>query len=525
MSNNQWIAGFIAAATCVSPLEYSGGIAATGIGTGFNQATGVSNGISALNAAATHAALTGKTLIIPAPRYNIASTFAPPAGIKIQFFGTLWGLSVTGPLVRVGAGGTSYGTYLRTSIKSMMLGGIASLEALLVDNAQLCDIDGCMAVPGARFLRMARFRATWGSSYKNFYSYSNDAENAVTVTGDCFVFGQNVNNCDFSNFYTSNITNGTAFLIDCDFNESLSSQSVIQSNTMSNFAAQGTRRGVWFRRCTGVVIRNLYVEEVAIPIVFGDVADSSGIKLAENCQVIGGYCAGASSGHASFSLGRAAIDFSYARSCRVTGVDWACCFGALEWASVAVTGGGGSGARAVAVVNRSGAIIGAHWVELGTGYTSTPTLTVTAGSPGGVPAGGSGGVLTATSTPQAGQPITVTAAGSGYGASLPYFPALARYHTAYDCEFDGMFSSMPSIAVGLQQPTWPLVVRASGALSQCGLNGKVYSRFGLHPTDGSPARLERAQSDGVVGLHYIVSLRGDFSGTQEARPFVPSVLA
>ena len=57
--------------------------------------------------------------------------------------------------------------------------------------------------------------------------------------------------------------------------------------------------------------------------------------------------------------------------------------------AVAITGGSGSGATAVAVLSSTGTVIGINVTAAGTGYTSVPTVTLSGG-------GGSGGTATAT---------------------------------------------------------------------------------------------------------------------------------
>ena len=57
--------------------------------------------------------------------------------------------------------------------------------------------------------------------------------------------------------------------------------------------------------------------------------------------------------------------------------------------AVAITGGSGSGATAVAVLGSTGTVIGINVTAAGTGYTSVPTVTLSGG-------GGSGGTATAT---------------------------------------------------------------------------------------------------------------------------------
>ena len=73
--------------------------------------------------------------------------------------------------------------------------------------------------------------------------------------------------------------------------------------------------------------------------------------------------------------------------------------------AVAITGGSGSGATAVAVLGSTGTVIGINVTNAGTGYTSVPTVTLSGG-------GGSGGTATATLSTAAaftaGERITAT---------------------------------------------------------------------------------------------------------------------
>jgi hypothetical protein len=84
------------------------------------------------------------------------------------------------------------------------------------------------------------------------------------------------------------------------------------------------------------------------------------------------------------------------------------------------------------------------------------------------------------------------------------------------------------MSVSLQQAAWPLVVRASGALVQCGLGGKFYSRFGVSPSDGTVAELRKADGAGNSHYHQLIWFQRPISGdTRDLRtaPFIPSQIA
>jgi hypothetical protein len=542
---SSWRGGIELYKDTVDPLFF-GGASAIGVGTGTNQATGVSNGSAALAAAADKALTEDKILVISGSRYNIGSTFQIPKGIRVVFQAVLWGLSVTGPLIKVGTGGDTPTNSQPTIVNYARVGGIASQEAVLIDNAQGVYWDGLAPVAGARFLRMARFRWTWDSEYRNFKSYANDAENGTdpanrTISGDCFVFGRNVNNAVFSGFYTSNYGSSVAgatylkntnFLIDADFGESsVIGQNQTQGLHLQGFTAQGGCQGLWVRRATGVIVTGWYSEAVARPFVFGDDADASGQKVAEFCKVSGGYCGAVLPSHPFFFEAKVAVDLDFCQSITIDTIDFsASCFGALDWASVTVSGGGvgATGAKAVAVVNRSGQIIGAYWVSVGVNYTTAPTLTVSSPTVDGRAGTGSGAALTATGPPGPTSSITITSAGSGYGASQPYFPAAVRYKKVWNCTVDLIARTQPQTGIPRADVTWPLIVRKSSSPFSAGISGKVYSLWGLPSpaNDGNVADLVKAQSDGQVGhLHYLISYRGDGTGTLESRRFVPCVMA
>ncbi|MGL5079703.1 MAG: hypothetical protein ACRDBG_28225 [Waterburya sp.] len=523
-----------------SPAEFAGGPASIG-----GSANPDLDGIVALNAAAQHAKDTGKVLVIPAPYYSIGSTFQVPTGVRIIFQGVLKGLAVVGALMQIGVGGgageSGVGTHLRTRLEGVMLGGRAD-EGLLVSNAQLVDVSGCMAAPGASFKRFARFRYVWGSNFQNFFSWADIADYSAAaadrnVKEDCFVFGRAVNANQFTNFYTSNATTGTNFLFDCDWGEPSPAGSQISlANVFSNFCAQGACQGLWFRRWAGAVVLGFYSEHVARPIVFGNRADTTFQQKAISCNVFGGFIVdGTLEGNLNRAKAIVAVDFEHASSCKVTGVQFDCCYSALDWATVTVTGGGvnAQGAEAVAVVNKAGNVIGAYWTQFGTGYTSPPTLTVTASTPnGGVAVSGSGAVLTATAIPGpqnmygGATGITITNPGSGYGVNQPYFKAVSRYYIAYDCEVSGMFAAKTLHSWGGSQiPTWPLYVRAPDAYPQCGVNGTIYHRFGAYPSDGGTGFLQKVVGEGQLHSH-VIRYVGTAGGVAERLiPFVPAEMA
>jgi hypothetical protein len=170
----------------------------------------------------------------------------------------------------------------------------------------------------------------------------------------------------------------------------------------------------------------------------------------------GGDFGGPYNTHPDYASREAVLWFDYAVGCSIDGIDLSGAFNCGAAAPITFSGGGGSGAFAIARVTAAGVVHSVEVVCGGTGYTSDPTASV-----GGA---GAGAVLTVTRSGTTVGSIAVTSGGSGYIAG--FCPVAVTYNRAFKCSVG---SAMFNSSFGDQSPLYPWIVRRTGANSGSGI--------------------------------------------------------
>jgi len=195
-------------------------------------------------------------------------------------------------------------------------------------------------------------------------------------------------------------------------------------NTFNNLVAQVGTIGLFVggshREST---FNSFYSENVVTPCQLG-VASTS---LAAGITFNSASFAQPSTGHSGYADRITCLDLQYARSCTFVSPSFEGCYNAYSAVSVALTGGGGSGAQAVARVHPDGNIHSVHVVRAGTGYTAAPSV----GFSGG---GGTGATATSALSGDGVVSVTVTAGGAGYSANEAN-PSAVRLNNVRDVTF------------------------------------------------------------------------------------------
>lgn len=282
-------------------------------------------------------------------------------------------------------------------------------------------------------------RNTYGSCFRDL------STNGSTISNACFKTGTFFNANVLSNLYTSNF---------CTYNFYFDGD---QANYCQNLVAQGGDNGIFFREGDSWHIDTFYTENVVKPLVIGINATNN----VSNCQFTNLYLSGAYSSHPQLSDREAAIDLDYAVYCSFDNVHCLGLFNIGNSAPVSFSGGGGSGAIAVARMNDAGAIQSIEVLNGGSGYTAAPTVTI----------GGSGSSATATASITGDEvtSISVDTAGTGYDPSDGYL-VFCTYNRAEYCVFRNVTTNTQGTNVPANAgPQYAWLVHKSGANTASGI--------------------------------------------------------
>jgi len=288
------------------------------------------------------------------------------------------------------------------------------------------------------------FDTVFGCSFQNLWT------DGATISGSCFITGENYNANKASHWYTSNFCTNN-FLFDATFE---SGNGTAHGSEWAMLTAQGGNVGIWVRAYQAGVLNGVYNENVRLPIKFGD---SSTSTLARAIKVNGIDLGGPQASHPDVANRVAAIDFSYCRGISIDGADFSGVFNCGTWAPVTFSGGGGSGARAIARVTPAGAVSSVEVLNPGTGYTSDPTVAF-----GGEGANATGTVTRSGTTVLS---VAVNTGGTGY-AIASGLPVAIVYTTANRVSLNGWYFNS---SLGLNSPLYPWIVRSATADSAGGI--------------------------------------------------------
>jgi hypothetical protein len=352
------------------------------------------------------------------------------------------------------------------------------------------------------------FTATDGFRTKDAYigKLNNISTSGALVSNACFLFGSAFNAVDGSNLYTGggNTAGLYAFLVDATDNGGANPSG---GSSLKMLTAQGTQHGLYVRQAEGLSVHGLYQEQVAIPITFGDAANS---KVARACSVSGVAVYPVTNSHSSYASRRAVVDFNLAYGCEVSSIDMQCSAGIGAVAPLTITGTG-TGAIAIARLNVAGTIHSVQVLSGGTGYTGTPTC-----SAGG---SGSGATFSVSVSGGAISGISVTNAGTGY-FPVDLIPTLVSHRQSSRCKVSGI-SFWPNITGGgpaWYSPAYPWLVRHTSATDYSGVEIPDDKSWLLDAYGGSTASL-RKSSNSLV--HNILEYNG--SGTATVTAYTPPV--
>lgn len=401
----------------------------------------VGDGVADDTAAIIAALSSANSVYVPSGDYKVTSTIQIPSG---KFFygdgytSRLVASSVVGPVVKIGTG--SNPAPVRVTVSGFNISGTATsgLEVNLATGLVVNNI----SLVGLTATRGFVLKQTWASSYRDLMT------NGAIISGECFAVGQDFNANDCANWYTSNIC-ATNVLLDATLD---GGSGVSHGSNFENITVQGGAVGLYVRSYQGATFDTVYEENTVLPLRIGD---HSTTKLARSILVRNLNTTGPSSSHPAIATRGAVVFFSYAISCKIDGPDLGAASNIMNVIPVTITGDG-TGATAVAIANNVGAIVGVQVITQGSGYTAAT-----------VSFGGTGSSATATAAVSAGlvTEITVTNGGSGYARADGCLAAY-MYHTAYRCVVDTPY--LPASG-GLANPTWPWLVRTTGALTNSGV--------------------------------------------------------
>jgi hypothetical protein len=444
----------------------------------------VGDGVVDDTAAITAALAAADDVFVPAGTYKVTSTITVPQRKSLRGVGypsRLAASSVSGPVITFATGnGTTELSGFRISGTATSAVSVNNSQMLVIDNISL---DGLTATDGFIFV------STWGSEFSNLWT------NGATISNACFICGQdfNANNC--RNWYSSNFSTYN-LLIDGTYN---GGSGVSHGSSWAMVCLQGGLYGIYVGAYQAASFSGVYMENVIHPLRLG-VATT---KLARAISINGGDFGGPSSTHPSYASREAVIWLDYAVGCSIDGVDLSGAFNCGATAPITFSGGGGSGAVAIARVTAAGVVHSVEVVCGGTGYTSDPTATV-----GGA---GSSASLTVTRSGTTVGSIAVAAGGSGY---VPQnCPVAVTYNGAYKCSINSvMFNS----SFGLTSPLYPWVVRRSGAATSAGVMLTNDSSW-RNNSNGNAANLMKTRSFGYT--HALIEY--DNTGALQSYVYTP----
>lgn len=430
---------------------------------------------------------TGRCYIPGGTTWKVTAPIIIPSGgvlIGDGITSVISGSSVSGAIIQVGNGGSPNAE--NCIIQKLKLSGTAT-TGLWIRSATEATIED-IHVNGATLTDGFVFDSCFASRFSGLYT------NGSTISGKCFAFGDYfyANSCN--TLYTSN---GGA-----DYNFYMhSSNGTGTGTTFNGMCAQGGGVGLYLGACNSVTINSYYSEEVARAIVLGSF---SGSALCKSITFNSPVLAAPSPGHADYSTRVALVDIDYAQGIAINAPNLAGSYQVATQAPLTITGGPGTGAKAYARVNPSGAISSVFLARGGTGYTGTPTVSI-----GGA---GSGASITATQSGGIVNSITLVSGGSGF-SDAPPIPV--RYSNSIN-----VVISDPSFndgANGISSPLWAWIVRTSGASSGVGIQiiGDV-----AYDTGGNLVATASMQKvDGFGYVHYV--FHRNSSGVEVATQYVP----
>lgn len=451
---------------------------------------------SAVNAAAFAAAFAaGDEVVAPRGVYDLgAGPLTIPSGKTFRGagFGTVLKFSGADVAVAIGDGSASTS---RVNARDFRIVG-SGTTALKVNKASGVEVDGVSldgagVTGGSAWTDGFVFVTTWSSRFANL------ATNGATITGACFTAGAAYNANVASNWYTSNTSATHNILID----RTVGGGASAHGNHFSMITAQGGLYGLYVRAHSDAVFNGVYTENVVKPLVFGERSASA---LAVGIAVHGASLGGPYVSHPQRASRLAAIEVDYAAGVWVAGVNFSGAYGAGSYAPVSFSGGGGTGAEAVARVTVDGAVHSIEVIRFGSGYTEAPTVTI-----GGA---GSGATATATLADDKVTSVAVNDAGTGYIPTT--LPVAIRYNRCGRVSISGGYFNDGE--AGLVRPLYPWVVRATGADSAAGIR-LLDDTSRLNSGDGNSADLVKTR-----GLNYRHALvESDATGERVIRLYTP----
>lgn len=397
-------------------------------------------------------------------------------------------VSVTGAVVKLGTGSrSSVVTHCRLS--RVRIQGTAT-EGVRVQGAVTASVES-VSLQGLTATRGFVFDYTWGSSFKDLWT------NGATISESCYVCGQDYNANAGTNWYASNFCTQNV-LIDATFE---SGSGVSHGSVWNMITAQGGNIGLYVRTYQVGAVNGLYTENVRLALSVGDLTNT---KLVRGFSFNGIELAGPSSSHSDYANRKGVLNLSYCVGVTINGVDFSGAFNCATWATVSFSGGGGSGAYAVARVTAAGAVHSVAVINGGSGYTSAPTVTI----------GGAGSSATATSAIGSGKvtSVTVTAGGSGY-VPTDRCPVAITYSKCYKVAISGIYLNS---GLALTSPLFPHLTRNSDATSDAGVT-IIDDLSWANSNNGNSAELRKTQ--GYAYQHALIE--ADSSGARAVTLYVP----
>jgi hypothetical protein len=435
----------------------------------------VGDGVADDTAAITAALAAADDVFVPPGTYLISSTISI-AQFKVfrgvGYKSRLSANSISGPVISITSGTGP------TEVSGFRITGTAT-SGVSVNNAQTIVVDN-ISLWGLTATNGFVFVSTWGSAFSNLWT------NGSTLTNAGFICGQDFNANDCRNWYTgSSFYNGGS--------------GVSHGSSWTMVCLQDGQYGIYIGSYQGASFNGVYMENVVHPLRLG-VAST---KLARGIAFNGGDFGGPYNTHPNYASREAVIWLDYAIGCSIDGVDLSGAYNCGNAAPITFSGGGGSGAFAIARVTAAGVVQSVEVVCGGTGYTSDPTAAV-----GGA---GSSASLTVTRSGTSVSTIAVAAGGSGY---VPVVcPVAVTYNKAFKCSINSvMFNS----SFGDTSPLYPWVVRRSGADSGAGvmlLNDASW----LNSANGNAATLMKTRSNNYT--HALIEY--DNTGALQSYVYTP----
>jgi hypothetical protein len=445
----------------------------------------VGDGVTDDTAAITAALAAADDVFVPPGTYLISSTISI-AQFKVfrgvGYKSRLSANSISGPVISITSGTGP------TEVSGFRITGTAT-SGVSVNNAQTIVVDN-ISLWGLTATNGFVFVSTWGSAFSNLWT------NGSTLTNAGFICGQDFNANDCRNWYTGSSFCTYSLLIDGTYN---GGSGVSHGSSWTMVCLQDGQYGIYIGSYQGASFNGVYMENVVHPLRLG-VAST---KLARGIAFNGGDFGGPYNTHPNYASREAVIWLDYAIGCSIDGVDLSGAYNCGNAAPITFSGGGGSGAFAIARVTAAGVVQSVEVVCGGTGYTSDPTAAV-----GGA---GSSASLTVTRSGTSVSTIAVAAGGSGY---VPVVcPVAVTYNKAFKCSINSvMFNS----SFGDTSPLYPWVVRRSGADSGAGvmlLNDASW----LNSANGNAATLMKTRSNNYT--HALIEY--DNTGALQSYVYTP----